>query len=143
MKKGLALVVSIVILGGSLVNGVVMTYANNHTDTRFSFYYYGDGSDTAIPPRSKQDNTASYMKNNATSPTLAVCVAGTNSLSSYSGLEPNYCSGPMEVPSGSYRYIPNSVYGQYRYAYLTMGCDDKMEHTISGKWSPDNISGRY
>ena len=143
MKKLLVIALSATILVGSLVNGMTTVYANNHKDRAFSFSYYGDGSDVAIAPRLKQDNTAAYMKNNKASTHLMVFVAGTNSRDSYSGLSPIYCSEAYNIPAGDYCYMSNTVYGKYKYAYLTMGSDDKAWHTISGKWSPDNISNRY
>lgn len=143
MKQKLLLALVIVILAGSLFGGAKQVYANNHGDTTFSFSYYADGTDYAISPRPKQDNTASYMKNNASSINLMVSVAGTNSKYGNTGINPNRCSGVCLIPKGSYRYMSNNVYGRYKYAYLVMGADDKRTHTVSGKWSPDNISGRY
>ena len=143
MKQKIVLALIAVLLAGSLTGGIKQVYANNYKDTTFSFSYYADGTDQAISPRTKQDNTASYMKNNASSTDLMVSVAGTNSSSKYSGINPNRCSGVCLIPKGSYRYMSNNVYGNYTYAYLVMGADDKRTHTVSGKWSPDNISGRY
>ena len=143
MKQKLLLALVTVILAGSLFGGAKQVYANNHRDREFSFSYYADGTDQSIRPREKMDNTASYMKNNASSTDLMVCVAGTNSISKYPGINPNRCSGVGLIPKGSYRYMSNNVYGRYKYAYLVMGADDKRTHTVSGKWSSDNISGRY
>ena len=143
MKQKLLLALVTVILAGSLFGEAKQVYANNYKDRGFSFSYYADGTDQSISPRAKQDNTASYMKNNASSTDLMVCVAGTNSISKYPGINPNRCSGVCLIQKGSYRYMSNNVHGRYKYAYLVMGSDDKRTHTVSGKWSPDNISGRY
>ena len=144
MKKKISLFLCCLLMIKSFGTEVAKVYANNYTDTTFSFSYYADGSDTAISPREKQDNTASYIKNNASSPSLLVCVAGTNSASSYSGINPNRCSSIVSVSSGSYKYISNTVYGNYTYAYLTLGtAQTNQTYTISGKWSPDNISNQY
>lgn len=144
MKKKILVFLSCLLIAMSIGGESVRTYANNYKDTTFSFQYYADGGDVPISPRAKQDNTASYIKNNATSPELLVCVAGTNKMSSYTGVDPNRCSAIVVVPSGSYKYISNTVYGNYSYAYLVLGtAQTEKTYTISGKWSPDNISNRY
>ncbi|MCR5668134.1 MAG: hypothetical protein K6G05_03690 [Lachnospiraceae bacterium] len=86
----------------------MVAQANNQSDSTFDFSYIADGMDTAVSPRSKTDNTASY------------------------------------VSSRSYRYISNNVYGRYAYAYLVRSVNqDNRAHRLAGRWSPDNISGRY
>jgi len=118
--------------------------ANNYKDSTFDFYYYADGSDTCINARPKEDNTATYVKSNAGTIQFKAAVAGTNALSRTTAINPNYCSGWQAIPTGSYRYISNTVYGKYSYAYLVMTVSqDNKNHWMSGKWSPDNISGRY
>ncbi len=143
MKKKLTAILSAVLFAGTLANGAVTASANNYTDTTFHFYYEADGTDTAIEPRDKMDNTASYVKLNSSSTDLMVCVAGTNSKTSYNAINPNLCSSFVYVPRGDYKYISNTVYGNYKYAYLVMGSGIGGRQLVSGKWSPDNISGRY
>jgi hypothetical protein len=118
--------------------------ANNHTDTTFSFSYIADGTDAAVAPRSKTDNTASYVKSNKGIIGFTSFVAGTSNAGNYSAIAPNACSSRVYVPSGSYRYISNNVYGRYAYAYLVQSVSqDNRAHRLAGRWSPDNISGRY
>ncbi len=144
MKKKLGLFICCLLMATSLCGETVRVFANNYKDTTFSIEYYADGSDYPIEPREKQDNTASYIKSYASNPALLVCVAGTNNANSYTAIDPNRCSSIISVPSGSYRYISNTVYGNYSYAYLVIGTEQTNQtYTISGKWSPDNISNRY
>lgn len=145
MKKRIVAFLGCLLMAVSITGGAAQVYANNHEDKAFSFSYTADGSDIAgIAPRAKKDNTATYIKSNKTNPELLVSVAGTNKSTSYSGINPNRCSGIVVVPSGSYKYISNSVYGNYKYAYLVTGtAQTEKTYTISGKWSPDNISNRY
>lgn len=144
MKKKIGLFLCCLLMAASLCGETVRVFANNYTDTEFEFEYYADGSDVGIPARPKDDNTASYIKSYSSNPALLVCVAGSNSADSYSGIDPNRCSSIINVPSGSYRYISNTVYGNYSHAYLVIGtAQTNLLYTIKGKWSPDNISGRY
>ena len=99
---------------------------------------------SAISPRFKTDNTASYVKSNKGVIGFTAGVAGTSNTRNYGAIFPNMCSSRVYVPTGSYRYISNNVYGNYSYAYLVLSVNqDNRLHRLSGKWSPDNISGRY
>lgn len=136
-------VLSLLLVCALMQSGLVAK-ANNHVDVGFNIYYCADGSDTApTPPRPKQDSTASYIKSNAGVHDFTAWIEGTNGNNAY----PNYvncCSSSQKVPSGSYRYFSNTVYGRFTNAYpvITIGQNNRC-YTISGKWSPDNISGRY
>lgn len=142
MKKKLVAMFSTVLLAGTLAN-VGTAYANNYKDATFKFRYSADGSDvTVAPAREKMDNTATYVKLTSNSIDLMMYVCGTNSPNKDTGL-PDMCSTVVFVPKGDYRYISNTVYGKYKYAYLRGGSDIKGIHLVEGRWSPDNISGRY
>lgn len=143
MKKKLTAILSAVLFAGTLANGAVTASANNYENTTFSFYYQADGTDTSIRPREKMDNTASYVKLNSSSTDLMVCVAGTNSGNGNNAINPNRCSNVVYVARGDYKYLSNTVYGNYKYAYLVMGSGIGGTQWVSGEWSPDNISGRY
>lgn len=144
MKKKLGLFLCCLLMAASFCTETARVYANNYKDTGFEFEYYADGSDYPIGARTKEDTTASYIKSYASNPDLLVCVAGTNNVNSNTAINPNRCSSIVSVPSGSYRYISNTVYGNYTYAYLVIGtAQTNTMYTISGKWSPDNISNRY
>ncbi|MCF0131671.1 MAG: hypothetical protein HUJ71_08065 [Pseudobutyrivibrio sp.] len=119
--------------------------ANNYKDATFDFNFYADGSDGSISPaREKQDDTATYVKNNAKSTKFNTAVAGTNVATSCTGIDPKIYSDWVSVPTGSYRYISNWLYGNRKYAYpMVVIRQDNAIHKVSGKWSPDNISNRY
>ncbi len=79
---------------------------------------------------------------------LGICASGecllANNANDRNGISPNWCSDDYFVKPGKYKYISNKVYQKkYKYAYLIMGKDDKKRHEVKGKWSPDNISGKY
>ena len=118
--------------------------ANNYTDKVFNFSFIADGSDIAPEtPRQKCDNTASYVKSNANSERFSVWFGGTNGNSS-SAMTSNIVSNFEIMQPGTYRYISNSAYGRFKKVFpiFTVGQDNRT-HRLSGKWSPDNISGRY
>lgn len=142
MKKKLVVMFSALLLTGTLTN-VGTAYANNYGDTTFKFRYNAIGSDVSIEPREKTDSTASYVKLTSNSIDLMVYVSGTNDKKDYNALLPHMCSNVVLVPKGDYKYISNTVFGKYKYAYLCMGSDIKGMHWVEGRWSPDNISGRY
>ena len=127
----------------SFIQAGVVSLANNHKDVGFDFWYVADGSDYAVAPLAKQDNTASYVKSNAGTHEFTTWICGTNK-NSADPYSMNYCSNSVRIASGSYRYISNTVYGKFKNAFpmITIGQDNK-QYYISGKWSPDNISGRY
>lgn len=122
----------------------MLVKANNHTDKVFNFSFIADGSDTAPEaPRAKNDNTASYVKSNAGVDQFSVWFGGTNG-NDADAMTSNIVSSYAIMPAGSYRYISNNAYGRFRNVYpiFTVGQDNRPHH-LSGKWSPDNISGRY
>ena len=143
MKKKVIAVVWFLLFSASIVNSHDFLLANNHKDSEFSFKYYGDGSEYGLKPRRKEDDTAAYMKNNASSSSVSVSVAGTNDKNYRGSVKANWCSDDYTIKPGKYKYMSNTVYNNYKYAYLLIGKDDKKKHTISGKWSPDNICGKY
>lgn len=103
MKKRIVAFLSCLLMAASITGGAAQVYANNHTDSNFSFSYYADGTDHAIGARPKRDNTATYIKSNKSNPDLLVCVAGTNDVNKCDGINPNRCSGIVVVSSGSYK----------------------------------------
>ncbi|MDD6427844.1 hypothetical protein [Candidatus Weimeria sp. HCP3S3_B5] len=119
-------------------------HANNHTDTPFDFEVdYCAGTDQMVDkPRRKMDNTASYVKLTAKSDDAWPSFRGTNSSTNYTlGLDEETGSS-SKLRAGNYRYISNSAYPKYKYTYLMLGSNDNRVRFI-GRWSPDNISGRY
>ena len=142
LKRVLATVAIGVIAVGSrgMVNSAL---ANNYTDTAFGFDYNGDGSDLSTEMRSKTDSSATYVFNNASgSATISVAVAGVKKYSSYaSPFASEYLGNYYSVKPGNRKYMPNSMYPTYKWAYLVMASSDHQAHHLSGKWSPDNCSG--
>lgn len=120
------------------------SFANNHKDTTFDFEMYGDGADNAYnDTREKEDNTATYVKPNSNSDDAYVVVCGTNHSNIRNEPYHHECGDAGRINAGSYRYISNTVYPKYKYAYLCFGRDNRRMNHYVGKWSPDNISGRY
>lgn len=122
----------------------VIAKANNHKDVVFNIDYCADGCDAApTAPRPKLDNTASYIKSNAGVHDFMAWIVGTNGYNAVPTTN-DVCSRSEKIPSGSYRYISNTVYGRFKNAYpvITIG-QNNCCYRITGKWSPDNISGRY
>lgn len=143
-KKLVVLAVATVItLGSTGVANVAL--ANNYTDTTFGYSYNGDGSDITTDMRAKQDSSATYIFNNATnSHSISVAVTGAKTYSSNPSFMPSgYISSYYTVKVGNRKYITtgSNLYPTYSYAYLLMATSDHTANYISGKWSPDNISG--
>ncbi len=143
-KKFLAFAVATVITLGS-TGMTSIARANNYTDTTFGYSYNGDGSDITTSMRAKQDASATYVFNNATgSHSISVAVAGATTYSSNPSFMPSgYVSDYYTVSVGNRKYIStgSGLYPAYRYAYLLLATSDHTANYISGKWSPDNISG--
>ena len=99
--------------------------------------YICDGAEEYTEPRTKEDNTCSYVKCDSRSETFDAFIRGTNSSSIYPGDE---CSGVVTVKPGQYKYIKNSVYGRYKRASLAVGlclhAHDGSKHRFGGWWSP-------
>lgn len=129
----------------TLSGGTVSAVANNCKNTEVTkFSYYGDGSDYVCEKiaRKKTDTTASYVKlNTDTTCKQTVTIYGAKTKSSAYFL---CTSGTTTIKPGDYKYISNTVYQQgYTYAAPAFGRDNRKNMTVSGVWSPDNISGRY
>lgn len=143
-KKLVAFAVAIVITMGS-TGMASIALANNYTDTPFGYSYNGDGSDITTVMRAKLDSSATYVFNNATnSHSVSVAVTGAKTYSSSPSFMPSgYISTYYTVSVGNRKYITtgSNLYPTYSYAYLLMATSDHTENYISGKWSPDNISG--
>ncbi|WP_294239355.1 hypothetical protein [Pseudobutyrivibrio sp.] len=128
----------------TFVQAGVFSMANNHADQGFGFDFYADGSDACVDTaRRKEDNTASYVKSNAGIEQFSTWIAGSKSTHA-DPFTSNVCSSSVVIPSGAYRYISNNAYGRFSYVYpIFVIRQDNRWHHLAGKWSPDNISGRY
>ncbi len=144
MNKTTKILISALALICTLGSVVQTSLANNHKDTTFDFEMYGDGADNAYnDTRKKEDNTATYVKLNSNSDDAYVVVCGTNHSNLRNEPYHHECGDAGRINAGSYRYISNTVYPTYKYAYLCFGRDNRRMNHFIGKWSPDNISGRY
>ena len=82
----------------SFIQAGVVSLANNHKDVGFDFWYVADGSDYAVAPLAKQDNTASYVKSNAGTHEFTTWICGTNK-NSADPYSMNYCSNSVRIAS--------------------------------------------